>query len=226
MKTQIIIVAGGKGKRMQSEMPKQFLLLKGKPILMHTIEQFLVFSTNIFVVLPKSDILLWEELVKKHQFKSSITVIEGGKERFFSVRNAINNCSDEGMILIHDGVRPLVSEHTVLNVIKELAESQSAVPVLEIYESIRQIEEKKSISVDRSRYKLVQTPQGFPAKLIKKSYNQEFNTKFTDDASVFESAGYKISLVKGNKENIKITTPEDIELAEFYLNKANVVKAI
>ena len=216
METQIIIVAGGKGKRMQSDIPKQFLLLKGKPILMHTIEQFTTFSNDIFLVLPKTDILLWEKLVSKYEFKIKLTIIEGGEERFFSVRNAIKKCSDDGIILIHDGVRPLVSKETISNVINEVSENNSAIPVLDIYDSIREIEKNNSFPVDRSKYKLIQTPQGFSAKMIKQSYNQDFDTKFTDDASVFENAGNKISLVKGNKENIKITTVEDIKLAEFY----------
>jgi len=217
MKTQIIIVAGGKGKRMLSEIPKQFLLLKGKPILIHTIEKFIAFSADIFLVLPKSDILIWKELVKKHNFNNKVTIIEGGKERFFSVRNALDKCSNEGIILIHDGVRPLVSDITISNVIKTTTELNSAVPVLDIYESLRGIEDHKSFSVDRSKYKLVQTPQGFSANLIKNCYSRDYDAKFTDDASVFEDSGYAINLVKGNKENIKMTTPEDIKLAEFYL---------
>ena len=218
MKTQIIIVAGGKGTRMESEIPKQFLLLNGKPILIHTIERFTKFSSKIFLVLPKNDINLWNQLVKKHQFKIDITVIEGGEERFFSVQNAIKQCSTEGLILIHDGVRPLVSEQTIKNVIEKSLEADSGIPVLNIDESIRMLVKRESMPVDRNKYKLVQTPQGFNAQLIKESYNQEYSFKFTDDASVFESAGYSVSLVNGNKENIKITTPEDLRLAKFLLS--------
>jgi len=218
MKTQIIIVAGGKGTRMKSETPKQFLLLKGKPILMHTIEKFIAFSTDIFLVLPKSEIKLWKDLVIKHQFKHTVKLIEGGEERFFSVQNAINKCLSEGIILIHDGVRPFVSPETIQNVIDTTIENSSAIPTLDIHESVRMIVKRESMHVDRNKYKLVQTPQGFSAELIKESYQEEYNFKFTDDASVFENMGYSVTLVEGNKENIKITTPEDLRLAEFLLS--------
>ena len=215
MKTQIIIVAGGSGKRMKSDIPKQFLLLAGKPILMHTIEQFSSFSSDIFLVLPENDISIWEDLVEKHQFKTSVKIIKGGEERFFSVQNAIKKCSNDGIILNHDGVRPLVSKQTIENVISKSIEDAGAIPVIDIYESMRLIARRESMPVDRNKYKLVQTPQGFNAELIKESYHQEFDIKFPDDASVFEAAGYSISLVDGNKENIKITTPEDLEFANF-----------
>lgn len=215
MKTQIIIVAGGSGKRMKSDIPKQFLLLAGKPILMHTIEQFSSFSSDIFVVLPENDISIWEDLVNKYQFKTVVNIIKGGKERFFSVQNAIKECANDGIILIHDGVRPLVSKQTIENVISKSIENAGAIPVIDIHESMRLIARQESMPVDRNKYKLVQTPQGFNSELIKESYHQEFDIKFTDDASVFEAAGYSISLVDGNKENIKITTPEDLEFANF-----------
>ena len=215
MKTQIIIVAGGSGKRMKSDIPKQFLLLAGKPILMHTIEQFSSFSSDIFLVLPENDISIWENLVKKHQFKTVVKIVKGGEERFFSVQNAIKECSNNGIILIHDGVRPLVSKTTIQNVIDKTIEDSSAIPVIDIHESMRLIARQESMPVDRNKYKLVQTPQGFNAELIKESYHQEFDIKFTDDASVFEAAGYSVALVEGNKENIKITTPEDLKFANF-----------
>ncbi len=218
MRTQIIIVAGGSGKRMKSDIPKQFLSLKGKPILMHTIEQFTTFSSDIFLVLPKKDISIWQELVKNHRFNTPVNIINGGGERFFSVQNALNQCSKEGIILIHDGVRPLVSKETIQNVIDHTLKYSSAIPVLDIQESVRMIVKRESMPVDRNKYKLVQTPQGFSANLIIESYQEDYNFKFTDDASVFENAGYSISLVGGNKENIKITSPEDLQLAEFLLS--------
>jgi 2-C-methyl-D-erythritol 4-phosphate cytidylyltransferase len=215
MKIQVIIVAGGKGKRMKTEIPKQFLLLKGKPILMHTIELFLPFSKNIFLVLPKQEIEQWNSLTQKYNFEIPLTIVEGGTERFFSVQNALNQCSEEGIVLIHDGVRPLVSKETIQNVIDKAIENNAAIPVVDIEESLRLLARKESMAVDRNKYKLVQTPQAFNTKLIKESYQQEYIPQFTDDASVFEAAGFSVFLVQGNKENIKITTPKDLYLSEF-----------
>ena len=215
MKIQVIIVAGGKGKRMKTEIPKQFLLLKGKPILMHTIELFLPFSKNIFLVLPKQEIEQWNALTQKYNFEIPLTIVEGGTERFFSVQNALNQCSEEGIVLIHDGVRPLVSKKTIQNVIDKAIENNAAIPVVDIEESLRLLARKESMAVDRNKYKLVQTPQAFNTKLIKESYQQEYIPQFTDDASVFEAAGFSVFLVQGNKENIKITTPKDLYLSEF-----------
>lgn len=213
MKIQIIIVAGGKGTRMNSDIPKQFLSLDGKPILMHTIEKLASFSHHLFLVLPKEDIELWQTLVEKHKFNLKPTLIEGGKERFFSVRNALEQCSNEGIILIHDGVRPFVNHKTIQNVIDKTQEKGSAIPVIDIFDSMRLITRTESMPVNREKYKLVQTPQGFEAELIMESYQQNFDPQFTDDASVYESAGYSVSLTDGNKENIKITTPEDLRFA-------------
>jgi len=215
MKTQIIIVAGGSGQRMKSDIPKQFLLLGDIPILMHTIEQFTSFSSDIFLVLPESDISVWKDLAKEHLFKTPVNIVKGGEERFFSVQNALKECSTDGIILIHDGVRPLVSKQTIENVINKTIEDTAAIPVIDIHESLRLIARRESMSVDRNKYKLVQTPQGFNADLIKESYQQKFDIRFTDDASVFEAAGYSVNLVEGNKENIKITTPEDLKFANF-----------
>lgn len=219
MKTQIIIVAGGSGQRMKSKLAKQFLTLNGKPILMHTIEQFSFLQSEIVLVLPEAEIPTWEELVEKHDFKIPVKIIKGGKERFFSVKNALSACSNNGVILIHDGVRPLVSETTIQNIIAKATESKSAVPFVDINESVRELTKISSRSVDRSKFKLIQTPQGFDAKLIKESYEQDYSEKFTDDASVFENKGYDIHLVAGNKENIKITTPLDLDFANYILQK-------
>ena len=219
MKTQIIIVAGGKGQRMQSEIPKQFLLLDKQPILMHTIKQFADLDADIFVVLPPKDISLWKDLVDKHHFTQKHTIVEGGEERFFSVKNALDLCSSEGIILIHDGVRPLIAKTSIQNIIKETIENNSAIPITDVQESLRLIVKNESMSVDRQQYKLVQTPQGFKANLIKESYQQDYSPQFTDDASVFEKMGYTVHLVAGHKENIKITSPEDLQLAEYLKSK-------
>lgn len=217
MKTQIIIVAGGKGQRMQTEIAKQFLLLDDKPILMHTIERFLDFSSDLFLVLPEHDIPTWQDLVVKHQFDVPVKIVTGGKERFFSVKNALDEIEEQGIVLIHDGVRPFVSKQCIESVIHQTAKGDSAIPVMDINESIRCVENDQSKSVDRNQYKTVQTPQGFNTKMIKEAYRQNYTSLFTDDASVFESADHQINLVEGNKENIKITSPEDLHLANYLI---------
>lgn len=217
MKTQIIIVAGGKGQRMQSEIAKQFLLLGNQPILMHTIERFSDFSHDIFLVLPEHDIQTWYDLVDQYQFKIPVKIVTGGKERFFSVKNALDEIDDDSIVLIHDGVRPFVSKACIQSVIDQTIEAHSAIPVLAINDSIRSIEGDQSKSVDRNSYKIVQTPQGFNANMIKEAYTQNYTKRFTDDATVFESAGHKIRLVEGHKENIKITSPEDLKLANYFI---------
>jgi 2-C-methyl-D-erythritol 4-phosphate cytidylyltransferase len=217
MKVQAIIVAGGKGKRMKTETPKQFLSINGLPILMHTIKQFADMCTDIILVLPKDDIELWEDLKEKHQFNHSLKIVEGGTERFYSVKNAIDICDDEGLILVHDGVRPLASKELIENIIKNTELHKACIPCIPVDDSMRQLDSNSSKIVDRSQYRLVQTPQGFNAKTLIKAYNQDYKSEFTDDASVVESLGQKIFLVEGEKQNIKITSPTDLALAEFYL---------
>lgn len=219
MTIQVIIVAGGKGKRMNESVPKQFLLLDGRPILMRTIEQFTDFASTIFLVLPKDDFNRWNDLVKKYDFNTPVTLIEGGEERFYSVKNAMKQTVKEGIVLIHDGVRPLVSKATIERAIKACEFEDSAIPVMDINESIRLVSKRQSMSVDRNKYKTVQTPQAFNAALLHEAYEQEFNLQFTDDASVFESAGFSVHLVEGNPENIKITTPTDLKLAHLLLEQ-------
>ncbi len=216
MKIQAIIVAGGKGKRMQSEVPKQFLPLNGVPILIRTINRFAEVCSDIILVLPKDDIELWETLKKEHQCHHKITVVEGGAERFYSVKNALDVCASEGLILVHDAVRPLVSRALIEDVIKQAEMHQACIPCIPIDDSMRQLDETQSKIVNRNLYRLVQTPQGFSAKLLIEAYQQEYQASFTDDASVVERLGHHIFLVDGEKHNIKITTPTDIKLAEFY----------
>lgn len=215
-----IIVAGGKGERMNTQAPKQFLEIAGKPVLMHTIERFYSYSDEIrlILVLPENQIIFWNELCHKYNFQIPHQIVEGGRTRFFSVKNALENIENEGLIAIHDGVRPLVDIKTIENCFIEAQKSGAAIPVVDLVDSIRKKTESGSIAVNRKEYKLIQTPQIFRAEIILGSYKQSFNELFTDDASVVEAAGYPVKLVEGNRENIKITTPFDLKLAEVLLS--------
>lgn len=212
-----IIVAGGKGERMGENIPKQFLELNGKPILMHTIEQF--YSTypeaQIILALPENQLDFWEELCYKNEFtKIPHQIVAGGKTRFHSVQNVLALVNKEGIVAIHDGVRPLVSKTTIVNCFNAAQQHGNAIPVVDVVDSLRYINKTENKAVKRSCYKIVQTPQCFQTALIKKAYQQDFIDDFTDDASVVEATGEKIHLVSGNKENIKITSPEDLVVAE------------
>lgn len=222
MKKVVIIVAGGRGKRMKSDIPKQFLPIYGFPILMHTIKKFYRHdnSIKIIIVLPKKQIKIWKKLCRDYKFTRKHNIVQGGITRFHSVKNGLSKIRGQDWIVaIHDGVRPLVSLETINRCFKKAASSGNAVPTIEIPESIRIIEKGKNAPADRSRYRLIQTPQIFQVKLLQDSYKQDYKMEFTDDASVVESLGYSISLVQGNKENIKITTPSDLMVAESYLKK-------
>lgn len=214
-----IIVAGGKGERMNAVIPKQFLNLQDKPILMHTLKVFYEFDPNmhLILVLPAFQIDYWQELCKKHAFAIKHQIVQGGSTRFESVKNGLSAASDHCLIAVHDGVRPLVSLQTIQRCFDAAEQFHTAVPVIELVDSIRQITGNDSLSVDRSCYKLVQTPQVFEAKLLKSAYNQEFSSLFTDDASVVEALGEIIQLVDGNRENIKITTEMDLKIAEILI---------
>ena len=214
-----IIVAGGKGERMNADIPKQFLEIKGLPILMHTLEVFHRFDTamQLILVLPTVQIEFWKNLCKKHNFSLPHQVVEGGSARFYSVKNGLKNIKTPSLVAIHDGVRPLVSIETIAHCFETAEKFDAAIPVVDLVDSIRQLTENGSQSVDRSVYKLVQTPQVFDAELLINAYEQEFSTIFTDDASVVEAFGRNVQLVEGNRENIKITTAFDLELAEVLL---------
>ncbi len=216
MKKYAIIVAGGIGKRMSSEIPKQFLLLNGLPILMHTISQFYNYDKNIslIIVLPKEQINYWNNLCKEYNFNIKHIVIAGGKTRYFSVKNGLAIVKEEGIIAIHDGVRPLVSYETIDSCFKIAEEKGNAVPFIKVTESLRNISNKTNIAVNREEFVLIQTPQVFCSSIILNAYKKESGAEFTDDASLVEFMGEKINLVKGNEENIKITSQSDILIAE------------
>jgi 2-C-methyl-D-erythritol 4-phosphate cytidylyltransferase len=222
MKKFAVIVAGGSGSRMGTEIPKQFLKLHGKPVLMYTIEVFRDFDADseIIVVLPEHQIDFWKALCKRHSFDIKHQIVCGGKTRFHSVQNGLSKINDNGIVFIHDGVRPLVSPETLKRCADIAGKTGNAIPVLPINESLRKVDGQSNISVDRNQYFAVQTPQTFRSEQILKAFQQEYDPLFTDDASVAEKAGFEIHLVEGNRENIKITTPVDLIVSESILSKS------
>ena len=220
----VIIVAGGKGERMQTDVPKQFLDMRKKnaarrkPVLMHTIEAFYSYDAHIsiIVVLPLTQIDYWKGLCKKHRFKIPHQIVEGGETRFHSVQNGLSLAKTDSLIAVHDGVRPLVSGETIARCFENAEKHKAVVPVVDLVDSIRYVDKNENYACKRSKYKLVQTPQVFAGELLKKAYEQKFSPAFTDDASVVETLGAKIYLVDGNRENIKITTAIDLKLAEVF----------
>ncbi len=216
-----LIVAGGSGTRMGSEMPKQFMKLAGKPILMRTLERFYDFddSIKIVLVLPVMQIDAWKELCQNYNFCIPHAITAGGETRFQSVKNGLDKLPSEGLVFIHDGVRPLVSDATISNCMNMAANKGNALPVMPVVETLRQVSGTESKHMERSNFRTVQTPQTFQLSIIKKAYQQPESNLFTDDASVCEAMGEKIYLVEGNSENIKITLPNDILIAEVLLQK-------
>jgi 2-C-methyl-D-erythritol 4-phosphate cytidylyltransferase len=208
---------------MGGDLPKQFLLINGLPVLMHSINRFSEYDPDmeIVVVLPETQIPFWKDLCEKHHFIVNHLVVKGGETRFHSVNNGINAVAACDLIAIHDGVRPLVSHDTIERCFVAAAEYGSAIPVLPVNESIRKGKMNHSVAVDRSQYFQVQTPQVFNYNLLKVAYLQLWIPEFTDDASVVEKAGTSIQMVLGNRENIKITHPEDLMIAEVLLKTFN-----
>ena len=216
MKKYIIIVAGGSGSRMGSTTPKQFLELLGLPVLMYTLKKFqqTIPEGEIILALPEKEQSFWQSLCEKHEFNVVHQVVNGGENRFYSVQNALQKVSEKSIVLIHDGVRPFVSESVIQKCMQSAEKFGAAIPTLPIQDSIRKISFNESHSVDRSQFVLVQTPQCFQSEIILKAYQEKYHNSFTDDASVVEHFGHNIYLLKGNKENIKITTAEDMKIAE------------
>jgi len=221
MKKYVIIVAGGKGNRFKSELPKQFIMLGGKPILMRTIEAFYNYenSIEIIVVIPEDQIKFWKELCSKHNFKLQHKLVSGGEARFHSVKNGLGLVKGNGIVGIHDGVRPLVDKQTIDNCYIIAGQRGNAIPVVDLVDSVRETDETgNNKMVNRSNYKLIQTPQVFQNELIQAAFRQEYQSSFTDDASVLEAYdGSMINLVEGNRQNIKITMHEDLIYAKAIL---------
>lgn len=221
-KHTILIVAGGRGTRMGGPQPKQFLELAGRPVLMHTLEAFDRWdaSARLIVVLPEDQIETWKRLCEAHVFGRTHHVVAGGETRFHSVRNGLGAVASDGLIAVHDGVRPLVAPSVIAACFAAAADGGAAVPVVPVVESVREVDaDGGSRPVDRTRLRVVQTPQVFRADVLRAAYCLPYDPRFTDDASVVEASGVAVRLVPGNRENIKLTTPMDLLLAEQLMRR-------
>lgn len=218
----VIIVAGGKGLRMGGDIPKQFLPVGGKPVLMRTLERFREYSPalSIILVLPKAQQEYWKELCKEYSFTVEHTIANGGETRFHSVQNGLAIIPDEeqGIVGVHDGVRPFVSTEVIRRCYDTARTAKAVIPVTPVVETLRYVGGKGTDrNVLRSDFRLVQTPQTFDIQLLKEANRQEYSEAFTDDASVVEGIGATVTMVEGNRENIKITTPFDLKVAEVLI---------
>lgn len=216
----LLITAAGQGTRLQSAFPKQFIPVSGRPLLMRTIEVFKTYDPKIKIVLvlPEEQVQLWKDLCTEFDFQADHQIVRGGKERFHSVKNGLMHIPADSLVLIHDGVRPMVRPDTIERVISMAMEKGNAIPCVVPTQTVRALnDENMSTPLDRSKLRLIQTPQGFHSNLIKEAYEQAFDEKFTDDATVLENIGHKINLVEGNYSNIKVTHPADIKLVEALL---------
>ena len=220
IKYYAIIVGGGSGSRMQSDIPKQFMQLNGRPVLMHTIEAFYTsgFAPGIIVVLNVDFHLYWEKLCTEHNFTIPHQLVAGGEQRFHSVKNGLKYINDPAIVAIHDAVRPCIT-HTIINAAFEQAgELGNAVAAVKSRDSIRQITKTGTVSLNREDVYLIQTPQVFKSEVLNTAYEQKYRNEFTDDASVVERSGVTIRLIEGDTRNLKVTYPEDILVAQAYLD--------
>ncbi len=217
----VIIVAGGKGLRMGSDIPKQFLPIGGKPVLMRTLERFREYAADlqIILVLPKAQQDYWQNLCQENAFDIDYQLADGGETRFHSVQHGLALIPDdvEGVVGVHDGVRPFPSIEVIRRCYETARTAKAVIPVIPVVETVRHLEGEGSVTVPRNDYRLVQTPQCFDIQLLKTANRQPYHDNFTDDASVVESYGHAITLVEGNRENIKITTPYDMKIAEVLM---------
>jgi 2-C-methyl-D-erythritol 4-phosphate cytidylyltransferase len=202
---------------MNAGIPKQFMLLAGKPLLMHSIQAFsnALPGINVVIALPADQFIIWEELCRQYEFNLPCLLTSGGETRFHTVQKALSILPDEGLVAIHDGARPLITETLILSAFRSAEAMGNCIPVTPVTESLRMLTEKESRPVDRTLYCMVQTPQVFQTANIKKAYDQPFNERFTDDATVAENMGELIHVIKGDPVNIKMTYPNDIDLAEM-----------
>lgn len=219
-----LIVAGGKGLRMGGELPKQFLPIGGKPVLMRTIEAFYAYNPEIqiILVLPVSQQSYWQGLCREHHFAVPHRIADGGETRFHSVKNGLQLVEAPGLVGVHDGVRPFVSREVIARCYTLATEKKAVIPVTDVVETVRHLQGDTSRTVSRDEYKLVQTPQVFDAALLKQAYGQPYSPQFTDDASVVEAWGQPVYLTAGNRENIKITTPFDLKIAAALLDPCSI----
>ena len=217
MKRYAIIVAGGKGLRMGGELPKQFIPIEGRPVLMRTLDTFHACdeSIQIILVLPRDHQDYWCELCALYQFAVPHRIADGGATRFHSVQNGLSLVdAPESLVAVHDGVRPFVSHEVISRCYAEAEAHGAVVPVIPVVDTVRQLTGEGSVTVDRNAYRLVQTPQTFRATLLRRAYEHPYTDAFTDDASVVEALGEAVTLVDGNRENIKLTTPFDLIVAK------------
>lgn len=223
MKNYAVIVAGGSGSRFGTAVPKQFVPMCGKPVLMHTIAKFAsVSDTSIILVIPQAHFGWWQELCEEHNFAIPHKVVAGGSSRFQSVKNAlatIVNAEAGDIVSVHDGVRPLVSVELIARAFEQARKQGSAIPVVPVTDSVRKVIGSQSEALERSVLRAVQTPQVFDARLLLSAYDTEFSEFFTDDASVVETAGHSVSLIDGETTNIKITHPIDLIVAEYIVKR-------
>ncbi len=219
-KIYIILVAGGKGLRMDAEAPKQFHLVNGRPLVMHTFDAFFSFfgRATFLLVLPEMEIGRWKHLCVDYNFTVPHEIVEGGPTRYHSVKNALSLVDDNSLVFIHDAVRPLVSSEMLMSCLKVARIHGAAIPVAPLTDSIRRVESGLSQSVERDKYRLVQTPQVFRSEILKKAYLQAYHDTFTDDAAVVESIGQPLHLVEGDADNIKVTRPGDLGYVEVVLS--------
>lgn len=220
-KRGVIIVAGGSGKRMQSAIPKQFMLLGGMPVVARTINTFseALPGAEIVVVLPEEHLAMWKNLAARFDVAVH-KCVAGGKERFHSVKAGIDALSDNvTSIAVHDGVRALISKKLIIRATLAVEDNEAVIPVINVVDSYRRVTADGSKIVPRSELRIVQTPQIFKSETLRRAYEQEFDASFTDDASVVEATGVSITLVEGEDSNIKLTTPEDMEWAEWFLQR-------
>ncbi len=219
MRNSVIIVAGGSGRRMGAPQPKQFLEIGGKAMILYTLEKFIAFDPSIEIILVINDAWTdhWEKLRKKAGFDHPVKTASGGETRFHSVKSGISLLEGDSVTGVHDAVRPLVSVSTIQSVYAAAEISGAAIPCIPLKESVREVDEESSRPLDRSRIHIVQTPQVFRSSVLAKAYEVSYDPAFTDDASVVERAGYPVKLVRGDEYNMKITTPEDMEIAQLLL---------
>ncbi len=219
MRYYVIIAAGGSGKRMNADIPKQFLVIADKPIIVHTIEKFAK-------ALPKAQFIIsihpdwnnkWQSIRETFLTQINIITVNGGAERFHSVKNALNKIPDDGIICIHDAARPLVNEELIKRCVQECEINGTAIPSISVQESLRFITYGNNVAVNRNDYRLIQTPQCFKSTILQQAYQQEFDSQFTDDASVVESAGFNVHLTEGDRMNIKITTQIEFDLINLWM---------
>ncbi len=216
MQQYAVIVAGGSGSRMGGEIPKQFLLLNGLPILFRSINAFVNYNSqiNIVVVAPKTHAQTIYNLKRQHNFSQDFNLVEGGATRFLSVKNGLQEVPNNCLVGIHDAVRPLVSKETLQKAFESAEQKGNGIPAIGVFDSLRKVKDHKNSAVDRNLYQIIQTPQVFKSSLIKEAFAATNKTDYSDDATVFEAFGKSIFLTEGNRENIKITTPVDLKIAE------------